>query len=122
MSLEHYQQLKVWQKAKDLAVLCYQITQTFPKTEVYGIISQIRRASVSIASNIAEGQGRNHTLEFIQSLGIAKGSLYELETQLLISQEVGFLSDHDATALLSACSEIGKMLSGLKKALQDKMP
>jgi len=86
-----YRQLKVWQDAKSLAVTIYKETESFPKAETYGLQSQVRRAAVSIASNIAEGQGRKTRNEFIQFLCTARGSLLEVETQLSIAFELGYL-------------------------------
>ncbi len=88
-----YKELIVWQKAKALAVAIYQATEKFPKSERYGLTGQLRRAAVSVASNIAEGQGRNTTGEFLQFLDHARGSLLELQTQLDISLELKFLSE-----------------------------
>ena len=90
-----YKDLIVWQKAIDLATWIYSLTAGFPKEELYGIVSQMRRAAVSIPSNIAEGQSRQHKSEFIQFLSIAKGSLLELETQLIISGRLKYISEND---------------------------
>ncbi len=92
MTLQHYRQLEVWQFAMDLAEKCYLATREFPKQELFGFVSQIRRAAVSMPANIAEGQGREHTKEFLNHLSIARGSLMELETHLLLSRRVGFLN------------------------------
>jgi four helix bundle protein len=86
-----YRELVAWQKAKNLAVQTYKATETFPKNETYGLTSQVRRAMVSVASNIAEGQGRLTSGEFQYFLGLARGSLLEAETQLMIALELGFL-------------------------------
>ncbi len=120
MSVQHYRQLHVWQKAMDLVVQCYERTRGFPAEERYGLVSQIRRASVSVAANIAEGQGRNHVKEFIQFIGLAKGSLCELETELLVSERVGFLTAQQSEESLACCAEVGRMLSGLKRALEQR--
>ena len=93
MSIRSYRDLQVWQKAMDLAKQCYQATRTFPSEERFGLTSQIRRAVVSVPSNIAEGHGRAHTKEYLNHLSMAKGSLVELETLLLLSQRVGFLKE-----------------------------
>ncbi|MDR1963928.1 MAG: four helix bundle protein [Planctomycetaceae bacterium] len=113
-----YRDLIVWQKSIELTGKIYSCTRKFPKDEMYGIISQMRRAAVSIASNIAEGQGRNSTGEFRQFLGTSKGSLYELETQLIVSQNVGYLSKEELNDLLSICAEIGRLINGLIKSLE----
>jgi len=95
----------------------YSCTRSFPKEETYGLTSQIRRACVSIPANTAEGQARNSTGEFLQFLGIAKGSLAELETLLQLSKELSFLDENKAKALLETCEEISRLLSGLRKSL-----
>lgn len=89
---QDYRDLIVWQNAIDLTVCIYELTRSFPKTELYGLTSQIQRASVSIASNIAEGRGRLNAAEFRQFLGVAQGSLFELRTQLLVARKLGFAS------------------------------
>src|SRR3974377_1399718 len=86
---QDYHDLIVWQKAIDLTVCIYKLTQSFPKSELYGLTSQMRRASVSVASNIAEGRGRLNPAEFRQCLGVAKGSVVDLRTQLLVSSKLG---------------------------------
>src|SRR5690349_2107137 len=91
MTVQSYRQLEVWQLAMDLAEKCYQATKCFPREELFGLTSQIRRAGVSIPANIAEGQGRSHTKEFLKHLSIARGSLMELETHLTLGQRLGFL-------------------------------
>src|SRR5712672_3200232 len=93
MPIHNYRDLKVWQKGMDLVELCYRATRTFPVEEKFGLISQIRRAVVSVPANIAEGQGRSHTKEFLNHLSMAKGSLLEVETLLLVSQRVGYLTE-----------------------------
>jgi four helix bundle protein len=112
-----FRDLIVWQKAIALSKNIYLYTEKFPKTELYGLTSQMRRASVSVACNIAEGQARNTTGEFKQFLGISKGSLAELETLITIANEMGFLKDTEARDLSAACEEVSKMLNGLMKAL-----
>ncbi|MEW6181728.1 MAG: four helix bundle protein [Bacillota bacterium] len=99
-SVKSYQDLIVWQKSIDLVQKTYQFTQRFPKEEIYGLTLQIRRAAVSIPANIAEGQARNSTGEFKQFLGMAKGSLAELETLLILSEKLTFLERTNAEELL----------------------
>jgi len=101
-------------------VRCYQVTGTFPNSEIYGMSSQIRRASVSVAANIAEGHGREGTTQFVQFLRMAQGSLKELETHLIISSRVGLCDEPARGELLSQCDEIGRMLRSLIRSLQDK--
>jgi four helix bundle protein len=119
--MQSYKDLLVWQKAMALSVLCYELTSTFPKGEMYGMVAQIRRASISIPSNIAEGHGREQTRSFIQFLRIAQGSLKELETHLLLAERV-HLAHGDALApAYSSVDEIGRMLRALIRSLQDKI-
>jgi four helix bundle protein len=120
MTVQSYQELKVWQKAMDLAVACYQATRSFPKDELYGLTSQIRRAASSISANIAEGQGRQHTKEFLHFLSVARGSTKEAETHLILSQRVGLLTENDLQQLLGQTDEISRMLAGLKSSLEAK--
>jgi four helix bundle protein len=116
--LRSFRELVVWQKSVDLAEKVYLATKGFPKEELFGLTSQMRRAAVSIPSNIAEGQSRNSTGEFLQFLGIARGSLAELETQIELARRLGYLTPQQAEALLAECTEIGKTLSGLMKSLR----
>ena len=115
--VRHYRDLIVWQKAMDLTTLVYQQTSSYPKEEIYGLTSQLRRASVSVPSNIAEGQARNTTGEFVQALGTAKGSLAEIETQIILSERLKFIQTADSSKVLQDCSEISKLLHGLIKSL-----
>jgi len=116
-TLKSYRELIVRQKSIELTKKIYALTQLFPKEEMYGLISQLRRASVSICCNIAEGQARNSTGEFKQFLGISKGSLAEVETLLLLSKEMNLLKVSDYQALSDYCEEINKLLNGLLKSL-----
>jgi four helix bundle protein len=118
----HYRQLKVWQKAMDLVKQCYKATQSFPAEERYGLTSQIRLAAVSIPANIAEGNSRSHTKEFLNHLSMARGSLAELETLILLSEQLGLLTKESSDALLASCDEISRMISGLKQSLEVKLP
>jgi four helix bundle protein len=120
MNLKSYRDLEVWQKSMDLAVECYQITKKFPKSEIYGLTSQLRRAAVSIPANIAEGRERQHTKEFIQHLSIAYGSLAELETHILIGQRLNYLDSTQEKQLLEKTAEIGRMINGLRRSLEKK--
>ena len=121
MTVQHYRELKVWQAAMNLAEQCYLATKNFPKEELFGLTSQIRRAAASVPANIAEGQGRQHTKEFLNHLSIARGSLMEVETHLLLSQRVGLLNQTTLDALLTISDEISRMLSGLRRALEKKV-
>lgn len=107
---QDYHDLIVWQKALQLTVSIYKLTQPFPKSELYGLTSQMRRASVSVASNIAEGRGRLNAAEFRQFLGLAQGSIFELRTQLLVAKELGFVSSESFSGADALSSEVSKML------------
>ena len=117
MSLMKYEDLVVWQKAMDLVVEVYDIVKMLPKDEMYALSDQMKRAAVSIPSNIAEGQERNTTKEFIQFLHIAKGSKGELETQLMICVRLKYLTQPQVETARSLLSEIGKMLNALVQKL-----
>jgi len=101
-----------------MAADIYRLTKSFPSDERLGLVSQIQRSAVSIPSNIAEGAGRNTNGEFLQFLGIAKGSLFELETVLTISKDINLISEVEYLDLLAQMEEISKMLTGLKKSIQ----
>lgn len=115
--MNNYKELKVWQKSVDLAVKVYESTKTFPREEVYGLTSQIRRCAISVASNIAEGAGRNSKKDFNNFLGISNGSMSELETQLIIANRVDFLSETTLDSLQKDIIEIQKMNRALQKSL-----
>lgn len=100
----------------------YEATCSFPSSELYGLSAQLRRAGVSIPSNIAEGQGRRTTRDFLRHLSIAYGSLLESETQLLLAHDLGFLKQQDLAALLEESAQIGKMLNGLIQTLEQRQP
>lgn len=102
----------------ELAEASYRVTKSFPRDELFGLTSQIRRAAVSIAANIAEGYGREQTRTYIHFLRVAQGSLKELETHFLLSQRIGFLTSEDVEPLIMHCQEIGKMLRALIRSLQ----
>jgi four helix bundle protein len=108
-----YRDLKVWELGVDLALEVYRLTANFPKSEQYGLTSQLRRAAVSIPSNIAEGHARKTQPEFHRYLHIAKGSLAELETQLIIAKELGFADRDNVTMVLRMAENESRMLSGL---------
>lgn len=116
-----YHDLLVWQKAIAFVVECYGLTGTFPRTEIYGLAAQLQRAAVSIPSNIAEGAGRLHTREYIRHLGISRGSLFEVETQIILSQRLGFVNSETIRPLLESVGEIGRMLHGLIAALERRL-
>ena len=118
MSSRNYKDLIVWQKSMELVVVVYEATKVFPKEELYGLTSQIRRAAVSIPSNIAEGQGRESKKEFFQFLSIAYGSLREVETQILIAERLSYINKSICTTMIEKCNEIGKLINGLKNSMR----
>jgi four helix bundle protein len=113
----HYKDLLVWQKAMALAKEVYRMTASFPGDERFGLTSQMRRSAVSVPSNIAEGQARQGTREFLQFISHASGSLAELETQILLSVDVSYARKTDADAVLRKIEELQKMLAGLRRSL-----
>lgn len=113
MQVKSYKDLIVWQKAMDLVEMVYRATKTFPKEELYGLTNQLRRAVVSIPSNIAEGQARKSTAEFRNFLSIARGSLAEVETQLLIARRLSYINQQKLGAILSIQVEVNKMTNSL---------
>jgi four helix bundle protein len=118
--LRNYKGLKVWQKSYQLCLEVYQITKVFPKNEIYGLISQMRRAALSIPCNIAEGYGRKTTPEYLRALYIAYGSICELETQVLLSGDLGYLADKSLSKLQDDLGEVERMLKALIKSLEYK--
>jgi four helix bundle protein len=117
---QSYKDLIAWQKAIKMVTEVYRITYTFPKEELYGLSSQLRRSAVSVPSNIAEGQGRLSRGEFRQFLGMAKGSLHELETQLIISRDLGYVDT--TNPVFEQLSEVARILNGLINSLQGVPP
>ena len=118
--VKSYRDLKVWNRAMDLVEECYRLTSKFPKTEIYGLSSQIQRAAVSIPANIAEGKGRQHLGDYIRHLCIANGSLKELETHLLLSKRVNLASNEAIAPVLHQCESVGRLLTALIRALENK--
>ena len=118
MAVKSYRDLETWQTAMDLVAEIYRVTKVFPKDELYSLTSQLRRAAVSVPSNIAEGQGRDSTKEFLHHLSIAHGSLCEVETQLLIAQRLEYLTREDADRLASLAASVGRLINGLSRSLR----
>ncbi len=116
--IHSYRDLFVWQEAVDLVVECYRLTETFPKTETYDLVSQIRRSATAVPANIAEGHGRDHLGDYLRHISIAKGSLTELETHLIIAERLSYLSKEDLSRVLKRSAEIGRMLEGLSRSLR----
>ena len=121
MAVKSYKELIVWQKGMDLVETVYKATAKFPKEELYGLSSQLRRAVVSVASNIAEGQGRKSTKEFMRHLSIAYGSLVEAETQLEIARRLEYLEEPEYITMMESAGEIARMLNGLNSALNERL-
>ena len=120
-TVNSYKDLLVWQQAIDLTVNIYALTSTFPRSELFGLSSQIQRAAVSVPSNIAEGHARDSTKEYLRFISIAIGSLAEVETQLVIANKLQFLNHEMMGELLGKTGEIGRMLRGLQKSLKAKL-
>jgi four helix bundle protein len=118
MGLESYRELRVWQQGMNVAEMSFHLTRPFPREELFGMTSQIRRTAASIPANIAEGYGRGHRNEYCQFLRIAQGSLNELETHLLLSVRVGLTSEDAVATILECCNEIGRMLGALVRSLR----
>jgi four helix bundle protein len=119
-SINSYRDLRVWQDAMTLAECCYRLTRRFPREELFGLTSQIRRAAGSIPANIAEGHGRENTGSFVQHLRISQGSLKEIETHLLLADRVGIMPEQGLQPVLAQCESLGKMIRALIRSLQDK--
>jgi four helix bundle protein len=118
MAIQSYRDLIAWQKAMELVESVYRATTTFPREEIYSLTAQIRRAAVSIPSNIAEGQGRSTTRDFLHFLSIARGSLKEVETQVLIAERLAYVTGQVTAALLGQTTEVGRLLTGLAHSLR----
>ena len=118
--LRNYRELKVWQKSYQLCLEIYKITHGFPKEETYGLTSQLRRAAVSVPSNIAEGYGRKTTPEYIRFLYIAYGSNCELETQVMLSGDLGYVETVKLKKIQDEIGEVERMLMALIKSLENK--
>lgn len=119
--ISSYQDLIVWQKAMDFAEACYNLSSSFPVSEVYTLTSQLRRSAISIPSNIAEGNGRDSIVDYIRFLNIARGSLKEAETQLLLAQRFKYLNQKQITQVLTQTKEISILLNSLIRSLKQKI-
>src|SRR5688500_18538505 len=117
MAVTHYRELMAWQKSMDLVEAVYRLSRSFPREEMFGLTTQIRRAAVSIPSNIAEGQGRRVGGEFAHHLRIGNGSRQEVETQALISVRLGFATEQDAEPVLLLGEEVGRIMAGLHRSI-----
>ena len=117
MKIQSYKELIVWQKAMDMVADVYKLTKNLPKEELFALTNQIRRAAISVPSNIAEGYGRQSKKEYLQFLSIANGSVCEIETQLLLCVKIGYLSEERINDTIQTLTEIGKMLFTMKQKL-----
>ena len=120
--IKSYRDLEVWQKAMDLVVESYRLTNLFPKSETYGLASQIQRAAASVPANIAEGHGREHLGDYLHHLSIANGSLLELETHILVSGRLSYAQQVQVDRILGMTGEVGRMLVGLRRSLHPGVP
>lgn len=119
MQIKSFRDLRVWQAGIELVRIVYELTSKFPRSETYGLASQMQRAAVSVPSNIAEGHTRESTKEYLQHLSIAQASLAELETQLEIARQLNYISEADTTRLLEKISSLGRQLFALRNALMN---
>lgn len=119
-AIRSHRDLVVWQKGMDLVTEVYRLTQKFPDAERFGLVSQLRRASVSVPSNIAEGYGRGSTADYIRFLRGSRGSLYEIDTQLLIAARLNYIAQSDYEGILERINECGRMLAALIRTLNEK--
>ena len=117
--MHNFKDLKFWQKSIDLSVLIYKITSMFPNEEKFGLVSQLRRASVSIASNIAEGASRSSNKEFLYFLSLSNGSAFEIETQLIIANRLNYLNENDLMNVIDNVTEIQKMIYSFSKKIKE---
>ena len=116
MASRNYQDLHAWQRAVEFVVLVYRLTKGFPKEERYGLTAQLRRAAVSIPSNVAEGQGRGGDPDFVRFLRFAYGSLREAETQIIIAERLGYLPSAESQKAIVLAAEVGRLINGLLKS------
>jgi four helix bundle protein len=119
-ALRSYRDLEVWRRSIDLVEAIYRASSAWPSDERFGLTGQVRRAAVSVPANVAEGAARQGTREFLQFLGVAKGSLAEVETHLILAERLEYLAAQKSETLLASAAEIGRMLSGLTKSLRSK--
>ena len=116
-----YRELKVWQLGVEISLQVYRLTDSFSQRENYGLTSQLRRASVSISSNIAEGHARTNTKDLMRFLEIARGSVAEVETQLIIAERLGYVEPNSCKLILDMLEEESRMLAGLRRSLRSKL-
>jgi four helix bundle protein len=121
MTINSFKDLKAWQLGMDVTECVYRLTENFPKSEIYGLSSQMRRSAVSIPSNLAEGQGRESSKEFLHFIAISIGSICELETQLLIAHRLNYAPSIDIESIITKLAETGRMIRGLQKSIKAKL-
>ncbi len=121
MGVSSYRELKVWQVGMELVEKVYKFSSHFPKHELYGLTSQMQRSAISIPSNIAEGQARDSTKEFLHFLSITLGSLAELETQIILAERLSYLETQESTVAIHQIHELAKMLRSLQKSLKKRL-
>jgi four helix bundle protein len=121
MSISRFRELRAWQLGMDLTERVYLITDSFPKSEIYGLTSQIRRSAVSIPSNLAEGHGRTSGKEFLQFIAVAYGSICELETQILLSHRLNYIKISDLETISELLIDTSKTIRGLQKAIRERV-
>lgn len=121
MAVQSYRQLIAWQKAMELVKMIYDLTDKFPREELFGLTQQVRKAVVAIPSNIAEGQGRNSTKEFLYHLSVAYGSLMETETQNLIAEMRNYITTDESAEVMEKSAEVGRLVNGLSNSLLRKL-
>ena len=121
MDIKSYRELEVWKKAHELTLLVFKLTESFPKTDLYGIVSQVRRLSSSVAANVAEGFGRGTTKEFLRVLLIARGELEETRYFMLLSRDLGRISGSDFARIDAECDSVGRLMNGLARSLRARL-
>ena len=122
MAVKSYRDLNVWERAMDPVVEAYGVAKRLPKSETYGLVSQIQRAAVSVPANIAEGHGREHLGDYLHHLSVANGSLMELETHLLLLPRLSYGAANDVATALQMSREVGRMLAALTRSLKNRKP
>src|SRR5262245_2243653 len=118
MALKNYRELAVWQRAMDLTVGVYALTEQFPRKEQFGLAGQTQRAAVSVSADIAEGYGRDHRGDYLHHLSIASGSLCELETHLILAGKLGYITRDAVRPAWDLCQQVGKMLGQMRRTLK----
>lgn len=119
--IRSHRDLVAWQKAVEFGLLVYEVTKAFPSDERFGLTSQMRRGTVSVASNIAEGYGRGSTSDYLRFLRVARGALFEVDTQLIFAVRLGLVSQEKFAEIESKCKECGRILAGLIRSIEEKL-